>query len=367
MLLFSPWFGETDQGLGYSLVFKGESVKPERLVAPKFCKQHDSPQRPPPTASKFPPQLDLEMSAHTTHSTHTYRSSHSATVSTHASHITHAIHTATTGVPTGATDQGQAVSASSSAAAAVGASHGHGLSDADALTHNLITQVTCIVFGLIGLAILLRLPSLINFVRSRYGRPVLQVLSGSGSSKGSAATFNGGPGNMSRMSSFESYSSSGSMKEAGFSTGPAGLIALNLRGDLVDRNKIPPRRISWVPSALDPVVNMLRVRVMPGYMLGQFLLLLGYTCIMFYGTFTKSNPLKDGTRTAWVAVCPLPLVFALAQKNNVLGSLLGYGYEVVSLASFSEETCHSLAHIYSLTSFIATLVASLCWPAMSIL
>lgn len=295
------------------------------------------------------------MSAHATYSTHAStrvtRSIHTASVSTHATHITHAIHTATTGGPTGVTNPGQGVSASSSAAAAGGVSHGHGLSDAGILTHDLIIQVTCIVFGLIGLAILLRLPSLINFLRSRYGRPVLQVLSGSGSSKRFVATFNvfnGGPGNISRMSSFESYSSSGSMKkETSFSTGPAGLIALNLRGNLVNKSKIPPRRISWIPSALEPAVNLLRVRVMPGYTLGQFLLLLCYTCIMFYGTFTKSNPLKDGTRTAWIAVCPLPLAFALAQKNNVLGSLLGYGYEAVSFELFSEASIELTSSNYA--------------------
>lgn len=303
------------------------------------------------------------MSAHATPSTHaSSHIGHSAQTATtsHASHITHAIHTAATGAPTGVTNPWQGSSASSSAAAVSGASHGHGLSNADVLTHDLIIQVTCVVFGLIGLAIFLRLPSLINFLRSRYGRPILQVLSGSESSKGSTATFNalnsGRPGNISRMSSFESYSSSGSMKkEASFSTRPTGLIALNLRGDLVDRTKIPPCRISWVPSAFDPAIDLLRVRVMPGCTLGQFLLLLGYTCIMFYGTFTKSNPLKDGTRTAWVAVCPLPLVFALAQKNNVLGSLLGYGYEAVSFASFIRDA--------TLTSpfYAAQLHSSLHW------
>ncbi|TEB36637.1 hypothetical protein FA13DRAFT_1762022 [Coprinellus micaceus] len=107
---------------------------------------------------------------------------------------------------------------------------------------------------------------------------------------------------------------------------------------------------------------------MPGYTLGQFLILMNYTYIMLYGTFMMSNPFTDGVRPGWLAVSQLPLVFALGQKSSILGSLLGYGYEalnyihryvgrVIVLAS----NIHSLYYIYKWTAN-GTFLAKLAIP-----
>jgi hypothetical protein len=184
------------------------------------------------------------------------------------------------------------------------------------------------VFGLLGLIVLFRLPSLVNFLRSRHGRPFLQVFGSDSSSDptGNRVVYDGnGRRKLKRMSSADTFEST-SIKQGALQAQASGPVTLNP----------PPRHVSLVPSILHRVVNLLRVRVMPGYTLGQFLILMNYTYIMLYGTFMMSNPFTDGVRPGWLAVSQLPLVFALGQKSSILGSLLGYGYEAVSSQSSSD-------------------------------
>ena len=201
--------------------------------------------------------------------------------------------------------------------------------EAEMLTKAIAVQVNIFVFGLLGLIILFRLPSLVRFLRSRYGRPFLQVF-GSGTSSDSAGNrvvYDGnGRRKLRRMSSASTFEST-SIKQGALQAQASGPVTLNL----------PPSHVSHLPSALHRVVGMLRVRIMPGYTLGQFLILMNYTYIMVYGTFMMSNPFTDGVRPGWLAVSQLPLVFALGQKSSILGSLLGYGYEAVSFGYFDMD------------------------------
>lgn len=103
--------------------------------------------------------------------------------------------------------------------------------------------------------------------------------------------------------------------------------------------KYPPH-YAVVPWFLRPILVLSRVRVFDGYTVGQLVLLAGYLYGYLYGMFSMSNPFSDSSRSAWVAVSQMPLVFALAQKNNIIGSLLGYGYEKVSLAPLISITSY---------------------------
>jgi ferric-chelate reductase len=90
-----------------------------------------------------------------------------------------------------------------------------------------------------------------------------------------------------------------------------------------------PTHIPSVHRLLRPALTVSRIRVFKGYSIAQLVMMAVYPTILVSATFFQSNPFVDATRPAWVAVSQMPLLFALAQKNNILGSIMGYGYEKV--------------------------------------
>ena len=95
--------------------------------------------------------------------------------------------------------------------------------------------------------------------------------------------------------------------------------------------RYPPHVGSCI-EVLRPVLKILRLRTSPGFSIAQSLIFFIYSICLVYATFYKSNIFTDQTRTGWVVIAQLPFLFLLAQKNNVLGLLLGYGYEKVSIS-----------------------------------
>ena len=91
----------------------------------------------------------------------------------------------------------------------------------------------------------------------------------------------------------------------------------------------PPKRMpSW--SARCPgIAWVLGTRVIPGYSVGRVSLLLAWLGVMLYAGLHDSNPFSDPGRAGIVVVGQLPLVFVLGTKNNVVGTLIGQGYERV--------------------------------------
>ncbi|KAJ3497971.1 hypothetical protein NLJ89_g10279 [Agrocybe chaxingu] len=110
-----------------------------------------------------------------------------------------------------------------------------------------------------------------------------------------------------------------------------------------------------VPSCikpLRPLLTPLRSRISPGFSVAQLLLLIIYFYALVYAGFYRSNIFTDTARTGWIAVAQMPLVYAFAQKNNVLGSLLGYGYEKLNfLHRFAGRMVIIAANIHSLHYF----------------
>jgi len=89
----------------------------------------------------------------------------------------------------------------------------------------------------------------------------------------------------------------------------------------------PAPHFASVLPQLRWALSLARIRVYEGYSVGKLFILSNYAYALVYALFYKSNPFVDATRSAWVAVSQMPLVFALAQKNNLVGAALGYGYE----------------------------------------
>ncbi|KAI6000848.1 hypothetical protein EDD15DRAFT_2362320 [Pisolithus albus] len=67
--------------------------------------------------------------------------------------------------------------------------------------------------------------------------------------------------------------------------------------------------------------------VYEGYTVAHVLLMAGYAAMVFYCGFYKSNPFSDPPRVGWITVSQIPFVYILASKNNVVGMLVGVGYE----------------------------------------
>ena len=100
--------------------------------------------------------------------------------------------------------------------------------------------------------------------------------------------------------------------------------------------RYPPHVGSCI-KLLRPVLTLLRLRISPGFSVAQSLIFFIYLVCLGYATLYKSNIFTDQTRTAWVVIAQLPFLFLLAQKNNILGLLLGCGYEKVSYLPTSQK------------------------------
>ena len=90
-----------------------------------------------------------------------------------------------------------------------------------------------------------------------------------------------------------------------------------------------PHHVPTVSSTLHPIAALLRRRIVPGFSIGQALILALYSGILHYLSLYNSNIFTDPDRTGFVAMSQIPVVFAFATKNNLLGTLIGFGYEKV--------------------------------------
>ncbi|KAL0576626.1 hypothetical protein V5O48_005356 [Marasmius crinis-equi] len=117
----------------------------------------------------------------------------------------------------------------------------------------------------------------------------------------------------------------------------------------------PPHVLPY-PVSLRPVVERLRKRIAPGISVANMLLMVTYFVVLLYPAFYKANPFGTPDRYGWIAVAQYPFVVALAGKNNLLGILLGLGYEklnfmhrfigrVIVLAA----NIHGLGYLYQWT------------------
>ena len=99
---------------------------------------------------------------------------------------------------------------------------------------------------------------------------------------------------------------------------------------VVEPTSVPQTwHMPMLSSLVYPVANLLHTRVHEKYSLGQVLLMAGYSAVVLYAGLYKSNPFVDFNRGGWVGVSQLPIIYILATKNNVIGMLVGVGYEKV--------------------------------------
>jgi len=192
----------------------------------------------------------------------------------------------------------------------------------EAITQAVIVQVNVFVLGMIGLFMLVRLPQLFALLSSRMPRPFFQFLTRG--AKGNSEQPP--PARRLTKKQYEYKNPWDTVNETASIRGPT------LRSGQKRNSSFNPPHVPSVPLLLAPLMNLLRLSIAPGYSVGQAAVMLNYFYVLLYGTFRESNVFTDNIRSAFMATSQIPLVFALAQKNNLIGGLLGYGYEKVSSA-----------------------------------
>ncbi|KAJ6477172.1 hypothetical protein C8R47DRAFT_985102 [Mycena vitilis] len=122
----------------------------------------------------------------------------------------------------------------------------------------------------------------------------------------------------------------------------------------VDTPSSYPPRIEAAPAFLRSAVSLFRSRLAPGLSVAQFLVCAGWLGAVSYPSIYRSaGPFTDINRYGFIAAAHLPFIVAFATKNNILGLLLGVGYEklnflhrfVARLAIISAHF-HGLGYIY---------------------
>ncbi|KAI6129320.1 ferric reductase like transmembrane component-domain-containing protein [Pisolithus croceorrhizus] len=88
-----------------------------------------------------------------------------------------------------------------------------------------------------------------------------------------------------------------------------------------------PVHMPMLSSLVHPVTGILSCHIHAEYTAGHILLMAAYAAMVFYCGFYRSNPFSQPTRVGWVVASQIPFVYIFASKNNILGALVGVGYE----------------------------------------
>ncbi|EIW56151.1 iron reductase [Trametes versicolor FP-101664 SS1] len=122
------------------------------------------------------------------------------------------------------------------------------------------------------------------------------------------------------------------------------------------RQNVPTHMPGW-STMLPTIAAFLRTTIRPGLTIGKGLVELTYFSVMLYAGLYKSNPFTTPIRAGFVAVSQIPMVVALGTKNNVVGMLIGFGYERLNyLHRFAGRmlvlaaNVHAIGYFYSWTA-----------------
>ncbi|KAL5524840.1 hypothetical protein ACEPAF_9986 [Sanghuangporus sanghuang] len=116
----------------------------------------------------------------------------------------------------------------------------------------------------------------------------------------------------------------------------------------------PPAHVVSLTSLFHPLSKPFGYPISPGKSLGKYLLVIVYMAgVFFLVFFNGGDPLADSDRLGYIAISQIPVAVALGTKNNVIGMLLGMGYErlnylhrAVGIVSFAAAGMHALGYLY---------------------
>ncbi|EJD07923.1 uncharacterized protein FOMMEDRAFT_74257 [Fomitiporia mediterranea MF3/22] len=116
----------------------------------------------------------------------------------------------------------------------------------------------------------------------------------------------------------------------------------------------PPPHVPAFSTLLYPALSFFSYSVAPGKSVGKLTLALLFIAAVIALQFIKDgNPLTESVRLGWFATALIPITIVFATKNNVIGMLLGMGYEKLNFAhrwigivSFITANLHAIGFIY---------------------
>lgn len=189
----------------------------------------------------------------------------------------------------------------------------------------LVYHVDLVVLALIALIVLLRLPRV--FARWKAGELTTgHFLRNASESEGTVASQNRWQDSPKSSTTTDPYTFCSSTR-----------FVERSEKEAAKKMSYPPHVAACV-TFLVSSITPLRNRITPGFSVLQAVILLLYLSCLAYPSFYYASPLTNPLRAGWVSIAQTPFVFAYAAKNNVLGSLLGLGYEKVREVSGQGST-----------------------------
>ncbi|KAL6302892.1 incomplete iron reductase [Sparassis latifolia] len=89
----------------------------------------------------------------------------------------------------------------------------------------------------------------------------------------------------------------------------------------------PPAHMPSWSTMLPGVTSVFKIAIRPGLSVGKAMILAVYFGLVVGFGLYRSNPFVDFNQSAYIATSQIPVVIILAAKNNMLGAMMGYGYE----------------------------------------
>ncbi|KAI0746323.1 incomplete iron reductase [Daedaleopsis nitida] len=124
------------------------------------------------------------------------------------------------------------------------------------------------------------------------------------------------------------------------------------------RRQNVPTHMLGISTLVPGLASFLRTTIRPGLTIGKGCVLLSYFATMLYGGLYMSNPFSDPLRTGFLAVSQIPVVVLLGTKNNILGMLIGFGYERLNyFHRFAGRVFVLAANIHALGFFYSWSIA----------
>ncbi|ESK93889.1 putative iron reductase [Moniliophthora roreri MCA 2997] len=115
-----------------------------------------------------------------------------------------------------------------------------------------------------------------------------------------------------------------------------------------------PPHIGSTVRLLRPLLKPFHTRVLPGLSFSHVCVMVAYFGALVYPAFYKTNPFTDPVRFGWITVGQYPFIILFATKNNLLGAMLGTGYEKLNFLHrfvgrlvIVSVNVHFLGYIYS--------------------
>ncbi|KAH8109484.1 ferric reductase like transmembrane component-domain-containing protein [Phellopilus nigrolimitatus] len=125
----------------------------------------------------------------------------------------------------------------------------------------------------------------------------------------------------------------------------------------ISRRSDPPMHVPALSSLFHPFSKLFSYPVIPGLSIGKFIIKIVYLIGVVVVTFLDDgNPFSHPSRVGLISASQVPVAIALGTKNNLVGMLLGMGYEKlnflhrwVGIITFATGNIHALYYFYKWT------------------